>query len=145
PSRATKARLGGGHDTAQNGAPFDYAAVIFLPPSQTNGDTFSTSVVDGKSWLEGSRDSMIVASEPPIAAAAAGGAPSVDNPTKITDAVDGTSNTLLIGEKWMRPDEYTGGAWNDDHNLVSSQDPDIARRGDLAPVADGTYGTGPEG
>jgi hypothetical protein len=140
PSRATKARLGGGHDTARNGAPFDYAAVMFWPPSQINGDSFSNAIVDGKSWLEWSRDSMIVASEPVV-----NGIGGVDNAIKITDAVDGTSNTLLIGEKWMRPDEYTGGAWNDDHNLISSQDPDIARRGDLAPVPDSTDGTGREG
>ena len=42
---------------------------------------------------------------------------------------DGTTNTLLFGEKWMRPDQYNYGAWNDDHNLLSSLDPDTMRIG----------------
>src|SRR5262249_43817476 len=34
----------------------------------------------------------------------------------------------------------TGGAWNDDHNIVSSLDPDDARIGDLPPVHDTNAG-----
>jgi prepilin-type processing-associated H-X9-DG protein len=36
----------------------------------------------------------------------------------------------------MRPDLYTSGAWNDDHNIISSLDPDNMRVGDHVPIHD---------
>jgi prepilin-type processing-associated H-X9-DG protein len=44
----------------------------------------------------------------------------------------------LLGEKWLRPDQYFIGAWNDDHNLASSLDQDGMRVGDRPPIRDTT-------
>jgi prepilin-type N-terminal cleavage/methylation domain-containing protein len=67
-----------------------------------------------------------------------------DHPVRITDVADGTSNTLVLGEKWCRPDQYTDGAPNDDDNVVNALDFDTMRRGDLAPVQDTNGGVAPD-
>jgi len=40
---------------------------------------------------------------------------------------DGSSNTLLISEKWLRPDRYLGNDWMDDQGWCCGWDPDIVR------------------
>jgi prepilin-type N-terminal cleavage/methylation domain-containing protein len=60
----------------------------------------------------------------------------VDTPVRMAQVTDGLSNTLLLGEKWLRPDQYLTGSWQDDHNLSSSLDPDGMRLGDVSPVKD---------
>ena len=40
-----------------------------------------------------------------------------------------------------RPDQYDGGAWNDDHNVMSGLDPDDARIGDAIPLQDFNKGS----
>ena len=40
---------------------------------------------------------------------------------------DGTSNTLLAGEKWVRPDRYLTNDWMDDQGWLCGWDPDIMR------------------
>jgi prepilin-type processing-associated H-X9-DG protein len=52
------------------------------------------------------------------------------------DIPDGTSATIMLAEKWLRPDEYTGGQWNDDHNIISGLDQDALRIGDRPPLHD---------
>src|SRR5207244_6931339 len=47
-----------------------------------------------------------------------------------------SSNTLLLGEKWLRPDQYEIGSWMDDHNLISALDQDGMRIADRPPVPD---------
>jgi prepilin-type processing-associated H-X9-DG protein len=54
---------------------------------------------------------------------------------------DGTTNTLLVAEKYLNPDEYeTGKDWTDDHSCFNGDDFDINRwaynGGDLAPLQD---------
>jgi hypothetical protein len=48
---------------------------------------------------------------------------------KITYAsiIDGSSNTFIVGEKWLRPDRYTGNDWMDDQGWLCGWDPDIIR------------------
>jgi uncharacterized protein DUF1559 len=118
--------------TANFGAPLDYAAVYNGP--QTGSD------YPGIRNDPNTMTAIIVPSEPNTG--------DISNPTgdrsalqgdmasRLAQITDGTSNTLLIGEKWMRPDQYLYGAWNDDHNLLSSLDPDILRLGLLPPVRD---------
>jgi prepilin-type processing-associated H-X9-DG protein len=74
---------------------------------------------------------VIVPSEPP---GARGG--SADTKVTFASIRDGTANTFLLGERWMRPDQYRGGAWNDDHGIMSGLDQDQLRVGDQPPVRD---------
>jgi prepilin-type N-terminal cleavage/methylation domain-containing protein/prepilin-type processing-associated H-X9-DG protein len=56
-----------------------------------------------------------------------------DVPVRITDVTDGTSNTMLAGDKWVPTNWYTGGQWADDCGPMAGWDPDIARS--TAPTA----------
>jgi prepilin-type N-terminal cleavage/methylation domain-containing protein/prepilin-type processing-associated H-X9-DG protein len=40
---------------------------------------------------------------------------------------DGTSNTMVVGEKFVRPDDYGGGNWHDDCGWLPGWDPDNIR------------------
>jgi prepilin-type N-terminal cleavage/methylation domain-containing protein len=144
PSRRSPHIFFGGHDTAVGGTPLDYAAPYFGPVSQ--GDLM-TPIVPNKPppSVAGALYGVIVWAEPPalnLAVNKGVGHPYAhDNMVTLGSGIpDGTSNTMLIGEKWVRPSQYSGGAWNDDHNVVSSVDPDDARVGDQPPVMD-TNGT----
>jgi prepilin-type N-terminal cleavage/methylation domain-containing protein/prepilin-type processing-associated H-X9-DG protein len=143
PSRRAPHVFFGGHSTAVGGAPLDYVAAYFGPEDQ--GSLISSNYAPpgpGKSIYgtnAGSLRSVIVWSEPPVVAKQ--GRPGArENLINFTNGIpDGTSNTLVVGEKWLPPNDYSGGAWNDDHNVVSGLDPDDARIGDRPPIRD--FGT----
>jgi prepilin-type processing-associated H-X9-DG protein len=109
--------------SALGGAPLDYAAPYFGPQSTSESTIFNTP---SSFW------GIIIPSEP----REAGRAWSRDNRVDFGSILDGTSSTLLLGEKWLRPDQYEIGSWMDDHNLISALDPDSMRIGDRAPVRD---------
>jgi prepilin-type N-terminal cleavage/methylation domain-containing protein/prepilin-type processing-associated H-X9-DG protein len=98
------------------GRPLDYAAPYFGPVDRSINDS---------SYL-----GVIVPSEPPEAQG------NRDVPVRLAMITDGTSNTLLLGEKWLRPDRYLIGDWMDDHNFASALDQDAMRLGDVVPVKD---------
>jgi prepilin-type N-terminal cleavage/methylation domain-containing protein/prepilin-type processing-associated H-X9-DG protein len=120
PSRRAPVRFTG-TGSPLGGASLCYAAPYFGPVSRNRVDIRNTPATF---W------SIIVPSEPPVAR----GQP--DTPVRFADVLDGTSTTLLLGEKWQRPDQYTSGAWNDDHNLVSGLDQDSMRIADQVPIPD---------
>ncbi len=57
-------------------------------------------------------------------------------PVKFADIHDGTSNTLVVGEKCLDPAEYSTGAWHDDRGWTDGWDPDTLRSTTYAPMLD---------
>ncbi len=50
-----------------------------------------------------------------------------DPPISIGGIKDGTSNTIMLGEKRLIPAQYDSGAWHDDRGWTDGWDPDILR------------------
>lgn len=128
PSRrgATKLTNGG----ANGGRPLDYAAPYFGPVGRGAATIRATA---SSFW------GIVVPSEP--AASVTGRAFGGDNKVTFGSITDGTSNTILLGEKWLRPDQYGIGSWMDDHNIVGSLDQDSMRVGDQPPIQDTNMST----
>jgi prepilin-type N-terminal cleavage/methylation domain-containing protein/prepilin-type processing-associated H-X9-DG protein len=57
-------------------------------------------------------------------------------PTKFAKITDGTSHTLVIGEKYVRSDMYEGGGYSDDHGWCEGWDPDAIRSTCFQPLQD---------
>jgi prepilin-type N-terminal cleavage/methylation domain-containing protein/prepilin-type processing-associated H-X9-DG protein len=57
-------------------------------------------------------------------------------PIKIAQITDGTSHTLLLGEKYVRNDQYEGGGYSDDHGWSEGWDPDAIRSTCFLPYQD---------
>ena len=60
----------------------------------------------------------------------------VPKPTKASRIVDGQSKTLMIGEKYVRSDNYEAGALSDDHGWAEGWDADQMRSTAFAPLND---------
>ena len=56
--------------------------------------------------------------------------------SRFKDVTDGTSFTLAIGEKWLRPRLYASGDWHDDRGWTDGWDPDIVRYTGFRPARD---------
>ncbi len=56
--------------------------------------------------------------------------------TTVADVLDGTSNTLLAGEKFLQPRNYAIGDWHDDCGWTDGWDPDTIRYTAYQPVKD---------
>ncbi|HZN33178.1 MAG TPA: DUF1559 domain-containing protein, partial [Pirellulaceae bacterium] len=108
--------------SALGAKPNCYATPYFGPVSRDANTIRNT---------EASFFGIIVPSEPPAANTGRG-----DHVVRMASITDGTSNTLLLGEKWLRPDQYLTGAWMDDHNFASAHDQDHLRIADEPPVKD---------
>jgi len=57
-------------------------------------------------------------------------------PTKHSQISDGTSNTMMIGEKFVRADWYEGGSWGDDRGWTDGWAPDTMRLTGVVPRSD---------
>lgn len=58
-------------------------------------------------------------------------------PVKYSRITDGTSNTMMIGEKYVRTDLYEGGCSSDDAGWTDGWDPDVMRSTGVPPLQDG--------
>ena len=58
-------------------------------------------------------------------------------PVRMAQLEDGTSNTLVIGEKYLRTDLYDGGTSSDDRGWADGWDPDTMRSTCFQPLGDG--------
>jgi prepilin-type processing-associated H-X9-DG protein len=63
---------------------------------------------------------------------------SAPTPTKVARITDGTSKTMMIGEKYIRKDLYPGGCSSDDTGWTDGWDPDVMRSTGLPPMSDGS-------
>jgi prepilin-type N-terminal cleavage/methylation domain-containing protein/prepilin-type processing-associated H-X9-DG protein len=61
----------------------------------------------------------------------------VDPPTEMATITDGSSNTMMIAEKYVRADRYTTGGSSDDTGWIDGWDPDAMRCSCVAPLNDG--------
>jgi prepilin-type N-terminal cleavage/methylation domain-containing protein/prepilin-type processing-associated H-X9-DG protein len=57
---------------------------------------------------------------------------------KIAQITDGTSKTMMIGEKYVRQDLYGGGTSSDDTGWTDGWDPDVMRSTGIPPLQDGS-------
>jgi hypothetical protein len=55
---------------------------------------------------------------------------------------DGSSNTMVVAEKWVDSNYYDVGAWNDDKGWTDGWDPDVLRANLCGVTADKAAGTG---
>jgi prepilin-type N-terminal cleavage/methylation domain-containing protein len=60
----------------------------------------------------------------------------VPRPIKMAQITDGTSNTFLLGEKYVRSDMYEGGGHSDDRGWSDGWDPDTMRSTCFLPYSD---------
>lgn len=86
------------------------------------------------------------------AGARGGGADTMVQANNVTPTIgmaqvtDGSSNTMAIGEKFLRPDLYEGGSSSDDRGWSDGWDPDTVRSTCFPPLQDTLSGTsGPSG
>ncbi|MCA9100173.1 MAG: DUF1559 domain-containing protein [Planctomycetales bacterium] len=56
---------------------------------------------------------------------------------RVANVTDGTSNTMMIGEKWLDPKKYKAGDWHDDRGWTDGWDPDVVRITSAKPRPDG--------
>jgi prepilin-type N-terminal cleavage/methylation domain-containing protein len=63
-------------------------------------------------------------------------APRYGQATRPQQVVDGLSNTMMYGEKWIRSTAYDTGEWYDDRGWTDGYDPDVVRSTALPPRPD---------
>jgi prepilin-type N-terminal cleavage/methylation domain-containing protein len=115
----------------------DYASATPAPEGTWNNtDTFwqpqssgTWSVPSGKTWK-----GIIVRTDWQVGAA--GGSVGSSAPCSPGEVKDGLTNTLLIGEKRLKPQNYTSGDWHDDRGWTDGLDPDVIRSTGYRPEAD---------
>jgi len=109
----------------------DYASAT--PANSPNSwDQFWYGDIWGDGWI-GSRYRGII-----VRGAQRGGV-WVGSKTTMAGITDGTSNTLLVGEKQLHPGRYFTGDWHDDAGWGDGWDPDVIRYTGFQPNHDARY------
>jgi type II secretory pathway pseudopilin PulG len=57
-------------------------------------------------------------------------------PVNMAHIKDGTSNTMVVAEKWLNVNEYESGSWHDDQGWIDGWDPDVMRYTGYPPIPD---------
>ena len=57
-------------------------------------------------------------------------------PGKMAHVKDGTSNTMVVSEKWLHSDKWDAGDWHDDQGWLDGWDPDVIRYTAFRPIPD---------
>jgi len=100
----------------------DYAAATPAQVNNYNGwDQFWYGDVWGMSWTGGAYNGVIVRG------GQNGSGPWYGGKSTMTSITDGTSNTLMIGEKRLDTRNYFSGDWHDDCGWGDGWDPDVIR------------------
>jgi len=129
----------------------DYTeSVRFFPDENANrrerffggpGSTYITAVPANEIYLGVIVRTPYTVTNSPRAGKIRRRVPNVSSPVKFAMISDGTSNTLLVGEKFLRPDLYEGGSWADDKGWTDGWDPDSMRSTCYQPLQDSLSGT----
>jgi prepilin-type N-terminal cleavage/methylation domain-containing protein len=90
-----------------------YDGVIVRSPWRRNDPLYTHGVPGGGEFLDGN-----------------------PRPISYAEISDGTSQTFLLGEKYVRTDLYGGGGVSDDHGWSEGWDTDVVRSTCFAPVRD---------
>ncbi len=110
----------------------DYASAT--PASSPNSwDQYWYGDVWGMNWLGGRYRGVIVRGGQDANGVWQG------RKVKIADITDGTSNTLVIGEKQLHQKRYESGDWHDDAGWADGWDPDVVRYTGFKPNPDALY------
>jgi prepilin-type processing-associated H-X9-DG protein len=95
----------------------DYASAM---PGFGPGDPWGsvTDIVDPFFWGDGFDHGGVIARNHPQGR---------DVKLSFASILDGTANTIVVGEKWLRPDRYLSNDWMDNEGWCSGWDPDTTR------------------
>lgn len=128
PSRRRNARFSGN-------VLMDYAAATTTNDlsSTDDGGSQNNAFFRGNTWGVPSNqiyNGVIIRtnwSQPDPSSGVPGNAVGSSSPINLSNIKDGTSNTILVGEKRLIPAQYTTGAWHDDRGWTDGWDPDTVR------------------
>ena len=120
-------------DPAANSGTFPGVDWLGTAPSAHGSLPTSNGVYDGvivrSPWRWGSYDERARTSLGAFV-------PGVPNPVEINQISDGTSNTMMVGEKYLRYDLHATTSPSDDQGITEGWDPDVMRCSCVPPLND---------
>jgi len=102
--------------------------------SPNSWDQYWNGDIWGMGWVPYTYHGVIIRGGQP-----AGGGAWVGGKVTMSTIPDGTSNTLLVGEKQLNPQAYMGGDWHDDCGWADGWDPDVVRYTGFQPNPDASF------
>lgn len=104
-------------------------------PAPTDGGVYDGVVVRASYWLDPGAQSLRTPG-PDFTKMN-----DVPAPTSMSKIPDGSSNTMMISEKWIRQDNYDTGSPSDDTGWADGWDPDVMRLSCIQPMSDSSVNT----